>query len=70
MNVVIKKILIRILELMLPTLLKELLKALEEVVKLDIDGDGKIGMIYKTEEVKTVKDVVEEITNAKSNEDN
>lgn len=53
-----------LVKIMLPTVIKEMTKFLEEIVELDIDGDGQIGFRNKKGEVviKTVREVVDGIT--------
>lgn len=44
MNAIVKKLVEKLAILLLPRLVKQLVKALEEVIKVDLDGDGKVGL--------------------------
>jgi hypothetical protein len=43
MRALVNKLVDRLVAVMLPTLLSELIKVLEELIKADLNGDGVIG---------------------------
>lgn len=61
MNKLMSMLALQLIRLLVPTLIKELVRFLEEVTEIDIDGDGNVGF-YKLGQEKTVKETVDELT--------
>lgn len=57
----------QLVRLILPAIMEELIKFLEEITKVDIDKDGHIGFYRDEKEKKTVRETIERLTHGTSN---